>query len=98
MFVDGAFWHGHPDYYRGQSGKFWDEKIAANRRRDRAVDAELRSSGWLVLRFWDFEIESDAESSARRVAAALARRDLDVIDSARRRARQQRSDVAGDPP
>ena len=20
VFVDGAFWHGHPDYYRGQSG------------------------------------------------------------------------------
>ena len=30
-FRDGAFWHGHPDYYRGQSGAFWDAKIAANR-------------------------------------------------------------------
>jgi hypothetical protein len=34
VFVDGAFWHGHPDYYHGQSGPFWDEKIARNRERD----------------------------------------------------------------
>ena len=32
--VDGAFWHGHPGYYHGRSGKFWDEKISRNRARD----------------------------------------------------------------
>ena len=27
VFVDGAFWHGHPDYYHGQSaGRSWDER------------------------------------------------------------------------
>src|SRR5205085_1367856 len=38
VFVDGAFWHGHPDHYWGQSGKFWDEKIARKRARDERVN------------------------------------------------------------
>lgn len=72
VFVDGAFWHGHPDYYRGQSGAFWDEKIARNRGRDERVNKELAASGWRVLRFWDFEVERDPQACARRVQQALA--------------------------
>jgi DNA mismatch endonuclease (patch repair protein) len=71
VFVDGAFWHGHPDYYWGQSGAFWDAKIARNRERDQRVDAELAEAGWKVLRLWDFEINRDPEDCAERVQAAL---------------------------
>src|SRR5689334_18597006 len=59
VFVDGAFWHGHPDHYWGQSGAFWDAKIAGNRARDARVNSELETAGWQVLRFWDFEVERD---------------------------------------
>ena len=52
VFVDGAFWHGHPDYYRGQSGPFWDAKIDRNRARDRRVDTELAQLGYEVVRVW----------------------------------------------
>jgi DNA mismatch endonuclease (patch repair protein) len=72
VFVDGAFWHGHPDYYHGQSGAFWDEKIARNRARDERVNTELSEAGWHVIRFWDFEVERDPEGCAGRVQAALA--------------------------
>jgi DNA mismatch endonuclease, patch repair protein len=71
VFVDGAFWHGHPDHYRGQSGAFWDDKIAKNRARDVRVDDELSELGWSGLRLWDFEIERDLEASVQRVRAAL---------------------------
>jgi DNA mismatch endonuclease (patch repair protein) len=74
VFVDGAFWHGHPDYYHGQSGPFWDAKIATNRERDARVDAQLASLGWEVLRFWDFEVENDPAGCASRVSASLERR------------------------
>ena len=70
VFVDGAFWHGHPDFYWGQSGKFWDEKIARNRARDARVNAELAESGWTVVRVWDFEIERDVDGCVARAAAA----------------------------
>ncbi len=71
VFVDGAFWHGHPDHYHGQSGEFWDRKIESNRERDRRVNGQLEELGWTVLRLWDFEIERDAESCAARVARLL---------------------------
>ena len=75
--MDGAFWHGHPDYYWGQSGPFWDRKIAANRARDARVNAELEGLGWRVLRFWDFEIDRElircVASVAREVEAGGGR-------------------------
>jgi DNA mismatch endonuclease (patch repair protein) len=71
IFVDGAFWHGHPDYYRGQSGPFWDAKIEQNRERDRRVNAELELLGWRTLRFWDFEVEKELTSCVRRIETAL---------------------------
>ena len=68
VFVDGAFWHGHPDHFTpGKSGAFWDEKIARNRQRDADVDARLGAEGWKVLRFWDFEVNEDPAACAQKV-------------------------------
>jgi DNA mismatch endonuclease (patch repair protein) len=72
VFVDGAFWHGHPDYYHGQSGDFWDRKIARNRERDERVNSELRELGWDVVRFWDFEIERDPAACVIKIQRAIA--------------------------
>ena len=73
VFVDGAFWHGHPSKYTpGQSGDFWDEKITTNVARDERVDTELLEMGWSVLRLWDFEIEKDPLAAANRVMAELS--------------------------
>jgi DNA mismatch endonuclease, patch repair protein len=74
VFVDGAFWHGHPDHYWGQSGSFWNEKIERNRRRDERVTDELVNDGWTVLRFWDFEVERDTTRCVSSVRAALSRK------------------------
>ena len=68
---DGAFWHGHPDYYRGQSGPFWDKKIAANKARDESVNAKLTEIGWQVIRLWDFEIERDVGACVEVISEAL---------------------------
>ncbi len=68
IFVDGAFWHGHPSAFaKGKSGEFWDRKVAANIARDRRVDAELRAAGWNVLRIWDFELERDPQGCVERI-------------------------------
>lgn len=75
VFVDGAFWHGHPSRFKpGRSGSYWDEKIRKNVERDRTVDAELQAAGWLVIRIWDFEIKGDLDASVARVQSALASR------------------------
>lgn len=75
VFVDGCFWHGHPDHFTpGKSGAYWDAKIARTRERDKLANEALRDGGWRVLRFWDFEIKNDLDRCAGEVAAALAER------------------------
>ena len=74
VFVDGRFWHGHPDYFTfGKSGEYWDRKIARTQERDRQANEILLASGWSVLRFWDFEVEADVAECVERVAAELSR-------------------------
>ena len=72
VFVDGCFWHGCPKCYKRPKSnrKFWDEKIAANRKRDRLVNSELRGLGWKVVRAWQHQL-AKAGSVAGRVRRAL---------------------------
>jgi len=72
VFVDGCFWHGHPDYFTpGKSGAYWDEKIARTKERDRLADEALLAAGWTVLRYWDFEVEDDLDTCVAQVLDAL---------------------------
>jgi DNA mismatch endonuclease Vsr len=53
LFMDGAFWHGHPSRYKpGRSGPAWDAKIRRNMQRDREDNEALADMGWHVLRVW----------------------------------------------
>lgn len=75
VFVDGAFWHGHPSRHRpGRSGAYWDEKISTNIARDRRVDKELSMAGWRVLRIWDFEVRKSLPEVVGRVSETLRQR------------------------
>lgn len=72
VFVDGAWWHGHPSkWWKGRSGDYWDRKVEGNIRRDRAVDEALAQQGWTVVRIWDFEVAREPEAAAQKVVAAL---------------------------
>lgn len=73
VFVDGCFWHGHPDFFTpGKSGAYWDAKIARTRERDRFANEALAKAGWRVLRFWDFEVEDDLHRCVQEVLVARA--------------------------
>lgn len=69
VFVDGCFWHGCPKHATQPrtNAKFWREKIAGNRARDRRVNRTLRADGWTVIRVWEHEL-------LRRDEAKLVRR------------------------
>jgi DNA mismatch endonuclease (patch repair protein) len=74
VFVDGAFWHGHPSAFRaGKSGDYWDKKIQRNMERDKKANAALEALGWTVFRFWDFDIRADVDACVAAVEAALRR-------------------------
>jgi len=73
VFVDGAFWHGHPAAFtHGKSGTYWDEKITRNIKRDREADDALSAMGWIVFRFWDFEVRKECQRCVDDIAGALA--------------------------
>jgi DNA mismatch endonuclease (patch repair protein) len=72
IFVDGAFWHGHPEHFTfGKSGDYWDAKIQRTQERDRLANKALKSDGWEVLRFWDFEVQEDLGGCIARIGSAL---------------------------
>lgn len=75
IFVDGVWWHGHPDYFKfGSRGPYWDKKIAGNIARDKTVTQHLTEGGWLVLRFWDMEVLHEPARVIASVRRALAER------------------------
>ena len=49
-------------------------KIQYNRRRDKDVNLSLKEEGWLVLRFWESDIETDIGRVVEAVREALYRR------------------------
>ena len=72
IFVDGDFWHarGHEDNPREQIASrqaYWKKKLTRNVERDKDVNEALTQLGWLVLRFWESDINSDLEACVRHV-------------------------------
>ncbi|MCH7626786.1 MAG: very short patch repair endonuclease, partial [Chloroflexi bacterium] len=99
VFVDGAFWHGHPKKFpRDRVTEYWRRKIARNRHRDKIANDRLRSAGWRVLRTWDFEVESNASDVVTKIRHALARArsDLGFEAPVRERVEQARRSQSGE--
>ena len=70
IFVDGCFWHGCPRCYTrpGTNQAFWDEKLIANRARDKRVTRELKQKGWRVIRIWAHSLkQEDSKPLIRRI-------------------------------
>lgn len=78
VFVDGRMWHGYDWEHQKDDFKsnrdYWIPKIENNRERDFAVTQELIELGWLVLRFWDFEIKQELSACADKIEMAYKNR------------------------
>lgn len=77
IFCDGDFWHGK-DWLRrkaklktGTNAQYWIAKIERNIERDKETVITLQSQGWLVMRFWESEIEKRLDLVLSQVLAAL---------------------------
>lgn len=73
VFVDGVFWHGHPDHWHPEAAasEYWRQKITRNIERDRAVDARLTEQGWRVVRVWDVDVRDRLQDCVEAVLTAL---------------------------
>ena len=72
IFVDGDFWHArnyrkHPGDAIASNRKYWRKKLARNVERDKEVNDALTQEGWLVLRFWESEIQKNLENCVKSV-------------------------------
>lgn len=60
VFCDSDYWHGYDWENRHQRIKsnrdYWIPKIERNMARDKEVNEMLEAQGWIVLRFWEWQI------------------------------------------
>jgi DNA mismatch endonuclease (patch repair protein) len=68
IFIDGDYWHGNNWRIRGfpsfeaeleTYSLYWQKKILRNIERDKKVNEYYESLNWIVLRFWQSDIEKD---------------------------------------
>lgn len=61
VLVHGCFWHRHEDCRYAttpaSNPEFWQEKFAANVRRDERVRQQLEELGWRVLVIWACQLD-----------------------------------------
>jgi DNA mismatch endonuclease, patch repair protein len=75
VFVDGDFWHGRilieqglealRERHRGR--RYWIDKMTRRVERDELVTRTLEEGGWLVLRFWESDVDADVKGHAERI-------------------------------
>jgi DNA mismatch endonuclease (patch repair protein) len=78
LFVDGCFWHRHPEcrfaYTPKSRPEFWLPKFERNVARDRLVTRTLRKAGWTVLRVWECTLTPKRQATTlRRIRRALGK-------------------------
>jgi DNA mismatch endonuclease, patch repair protein len=73
VFIDGCFWHKCPVHFVQPETRteFWMNKINGNVRRDDAINAKLKDTGWRVLRFWEHEIRENPENVVLTISECL---------------------------
>ena len=60
VFVDGNFWHGKDfDKKKHKYNKHWQDHIQGNIDRDRRNRKMLERAGWVVLSYWEDEVNDD---------------------------------------
>lgn len=72
VFCDSSFWHGRRK--KELTGKafrrnrfFWIKKLKFNKKRSAVVNKHLRKLGWIVIRFWDDEINKNPDIVIRKL-------------------------------
>jgi len=73
IFCDSSFWHGRN--WKELSAKlpsdYWYDHIKENMERDKIVTTRLRAENYVVLRFWDDDIEKNIERCVRKIVKCM---------------------------
>ena len=81
IFCDGSFFHGRNFDSKkpvATNHEYWDKKIRKNMERDAEIDKALRKMDWLVLRFWDVDINNHIDECVKTVKEAVFQQSMDI--------------------
>lgn len=69
IFLDGCFWHLCPKcgHIPQTNYEYWKSKLERNVTRDRDKAQALQMMGFLVIRFWEHEINQNVDSCIERL-------------------------------
>ncbi len=66
IFINGCFWHQHPDCPRAvmpkSNKRYWEVKLKKNVKQDEDKTYLLTSLGWKVITVWECEIKKSIEN------------------------------------
>lgn len=83
VFVDGCFWHGCPEHFQipKTNTEWWLEKVRDNRERDTRKTMLIKGHGWMVLRYWEHEIQRDNTLKIATVISSIVKRRVETFGS-----------------
>lgn len=66
IFVNGCFWHQHPNCSRSKlpvaNAEYWKNKLQKNVINDQMHEQQLQQMGWKVVNLWECELKKDFTS------------------------------------
>jgi DNA mismatch endonuclease (patch repair protein) len=73
VFCDSSFWHGRnwKKLRKKLQKGYWRTHIEENRKRDKLVNARLYGEGYVVFRFWDYQIEKQIDRCTAKIKKTL---------------------------
>ena len=83
IFCDSSFWHGREFESKktiDTNTEYWNEKIHKNIKRDIEINKLLKTIGWTVIRFWDYEINKNIEECVQAVFEAIQQYKMSLND------------------
>ncbi len=77
IFCDSEFWHGGSNWDEKKNRiknnrDYWIPKIGKNIQRDKDITKKISEMGWVVLRFWEKDIQKDIDKITNRILKILA--------------------------
>ena len=93
LFADGCFWHSCPrcGHVPKTNVGYWKKKLQRNKSRDRAVNRQLRSVGFKVIRFWECDVKLKPQKCLKLILRVL--RESPLLQPAH--VRRRKLDVRG---
>lgn len=73
IFLDSCFWHCCPYHSNipSTNKSYWIPKLQRNKERAKEVNKKLRMNDWIVLRFWEHQVNKNIKAVIDKIESYL---------------------------